>query len=75
MVGFLKFLVFMELKLFENKKFGVCVDEQPQSSANSSVGHSQNLGLIDTIVMKKIMIITQKRLCRSQLRIYIYIYI
>jgi len=77
MVGFLKILVFMELKLFENKKCGVSIDLQPQGSANSSVGHSQNLGLIHTTV-KTIMINIQKRLCRSQLKIfiiYIYIYI
>jgi hypothetical protein len=71
MGGFRKFLVFMKLAIFENKKCGVSIDEQPQGSANRPVGHSQNLGLIHTAVMKMIMIIIQKRLGQSQIRILI----
>jgi hypothetical protein len=71
MGGFRKFLVFMERKLFENKKCGVSIDEQPEGSANRPVDHSQNLGLIHTAVMKMIMIIIQKRLRQSRLRILI----
>ena len=78
MGGFRKFLVFMELKLFENKKCGVSINEQPQGSANRPMDQSQNFGLIHTAVMKMIMIIIQKRLDQLQVRIfiiYIYIYI
>jgi hypothetical protein len=70
MGGFRTFLVFMELKLFEKKNW-VSIDEQPQGSANRPVEQSQNLGLIHTAVMKMIMIIIQKRLRQSQLRIFI----
>jgi hypothetical protein len=68
MGGFRKFLVFIKLTISENKKCGVFIDE-PQGSANRPVGHSQNLGLIHTAVMKMIMIIIQKKLRRSQIRI------